>query len=471
MSTATEQFDVAVIGAGIGGLCAAALLARRGRRVIVFDALDGAGGRARSQLIEGCTLPRGALAFQTNGVLAAVCDEVGARFPVREVNQAYFWMRGGNGFAKLPARGGVRRMLELFTQVEGGGRAASQLALQMALTRIGRAVRDEAITDPGDGISFRDWLRQYTDNAALLDLFHAITSAISQVNDHEYPAKHWFAHTSKALSDGRFDRFALLPGGFASLASALLERILAMGGAVRLATPVARIVVEDGRARGIVLAAGSQRFIAADTVISNAGPRGTLALAGGAQALGAAYASTVERRVRPTPIVATFVISDTPLVDVEGSLLFAGLSRIVSGVPVTNTCPEWAPAGKHILAFYGTPASCLAPMNRAEERARNIEDVYTVFPDLEARGGRILDVQLRDIDDPDVTARSWPGFEMPVTTPLPNLFNVGDGCAPLGYVATPAAARSAQLAVEAVLRNDRPVAADAREPAHGWAPQ
>jgi thioredoxin reductase len=59
-------------------------------------------------------------------------------------------------------------------------------------------------------------------------------------------------------------------------------------------------------------------------------------------------------------------------------------------------------------------------------------------------------VQLRDVDDPDVVARSWPGYETPVTTPIPNLFNVGDGCAPIGYVASPAAAKSAYLAVEAI---------------------
>ena len=35
-----------------------------------------------------------------------------------------------------------------------------------------------------------------------------------------------------------------------------------------------------------------------------------------------------------------------------------------------------------------------------------------------------------DEDDPDVVARAFPGMHAPVDTPLPNLFNVGDGCAP-----------------------------------------
>src|SRR5262245_50392540 len=42
----TDRYDVVVIGAGIGGLTAAALLARRGRSVLVVDQHSVAGGNA-----------------------------------------------------------------------------------------------------------------------------------------------------------------------------------------------------------------------------------------------------------------------------------------------------------------------------------------------------------------------------------------------------------------------------------------
>mgnify|MGYP006980584450 FL=1 len=117
-------------------------------------------------------------------------------------------------------------------------------------------------------------------------------------------------------------------------------------------------------------------------------------------------------------------------------------------MPLTVVCPEWAPDGKHITSFYGTPKSCLAKMDREDERRANVADVHALFPDFEKKGGRILDVQLRDIDDPDVVARAFPGLHAPVDTPIPNLFNVGDSCAPDGFVATPAAAMSARLVME-----------------------
>jgi hypothetical protein len=90
-------------------------------------------------------------------------------------------------------------------------------------------------------------------------------------------------------------------------------------------------------------------------------------------------------------------------------------------------------------------------MDKDDERRANVADVRALFPDFDAKGGRVLDVQLRDIDDPDVVARSWPGYQVPVETPLPNLYNVGDACAPAGFVATPAAAMSARLAVDRIL--------------------
>ena len=43
----------AVIGAGIGGLAAAALLARAGRRVTVFEQADHTGGKAASRQLGG----------------------------------------------------------------------------------------------------------------------------------------------------------------------------------------------------------------------------------------------------------------------------------------------------------------------------------------------------------------------------------------------------------------------------------
>jgi phytoene desaturase len=451
----TKTRSAVIVGAGIGGMCAAALLARRGWLVTVVERIDQLGGRARTQNVGGYMLPRGAVAFQLTGALPKICQEVGAEFEVRPVSETWFWIKGDEQFVQLPGRGGIKKMLEMFARVHGGDKAGAmaQVGLQLAMARIGAAFKDPlAVSEGEDGPTFREWLQQHTDNPDLLGLFHTITSAVSAVNDFEYPARHWFAHFSQKALDARVDEFGLVAGGYEAVASALADVVRACGGQVRLATPVQRILAQDGRATGVEIIGenGQLEVLAADVVISNAGPTATLALAGDT-AVGADYAAFIRRRVRPTPIALTYVVSDEPLFPHRASILAAGLQRIVTGVPLTNICPEWAPDGRHIMSFYGTPKSCLTPMDRDEERRANIEDVHALFPNLEACGGRVLDVQLRDIDDPDVVARSWPGYHVPVETPLPNLFNVGDACAPDGFIATPAAAMSARLAVDRIV--------------------
>ncbi len=448
----TEQTKVVIVGAGVGGMCAGALLATKGFDVTVCEKIDTVGGRSRTQVIDGYQLPRGAVSYQLRGILPEICTEVGAEFEVREVSEMWFWIKGGDEFVPLPARSGIGKMLEMFLKVhgKGGKKAMAKVGLQLSIAKIGAAFKDpDAMVTGDEGPSFREWLEQYTDSEELISLFHTITSAVSAVNDFEYPARHWFAHV--AASKARMDKYAMVPGGFVAVSRALAKVIEQHGGKVLLNTPTRSIETANGRATGVVIEQdGRPQTLAADIVISNTGPATTLELAGEA-AFDDAYVRKLRERVRPTPIVATYVVSDEPLFEPRSALLAAGLKRIVTGVPLTNICPEWAPDGKHLMSFYGTPKSCLQPMDKEEERQANIDDVYTLFPDFEAKGGRILDVQLRDIDDPDVVARSWPGYNMPVTTSLPNLFNVGDACAPEGFIATPAAAMSACLAVDAIL--------------------
>jgi len=441
---------VVIIGAGVGGMCAGALLASQGHHVTVCERLDTVGGRTRTQLVGGYGLPRGAVSFQLTGALPKIFADVGAEVDVRPVSETWFWLKGGGDFIQLPARGGIKKMFEMFAQVHGGkGGALAQVALQLAISRIGAAFKSPTPLPEGEeGPTFRQWLERHTDNPELLSLFHTITSAVSAVNDFEYPARHWFAHFSQKGLDARVDQFGLVPGGFVAVSRALEAVIKRHGGEVRLTTPVRRIVTAAGRATGVEIEeAGVPRTLAADIVISNAGPIGTLGLVGDA-IMGRDYAHQIRARVRPTPIILTFTVSDEPLFPHRASILAAGLQRIVTAVPLTNICPEWAPDGKHIMAFYGTPKSCLAPMDKDEERRATIDDIHALFPGLEAAGGRILDIQLRDIDDPDVVARSWPGYNVPVQTPVANVFNVGDACGPDGFVATPAAAMSARLVVD-----------------------
>ena len=58
------HYDAIVIGAGAGGMSAAAHLVAAGRKVLLVESLDRLGGRASSEEIDGFIVNRGAIAIE-----------------------------------------------------------------------------------------------------------------------------------------------------------------------------------------------------------------------------------------------------------------------------------------------------------------------------------------------------------------------------------------------------------------------
>jgi phytoene dehydrogenase-like protein len=75
--------DAVVIGAGAGGLCAAARLAHAGLHTIVVDDKDRVGGRASTEEIDGFKVNIGAIAIELGGVFEETFNTVGAQLDIR----------------------------------------------------------------------------------------------------------------------------------------------------------------------------------------------------------------------------------------------------------------------------------------------------------------------------------------------------------------------------------------------------
>ncbi|MFX1450836.1 MAG: FAD-dependent oxidoreductase, partial [Promethearchaeota archaeon] len=56
-----EIYDVTIIGSGLGGLTAAALLSRKGFKTLVVEKKDRLGGRFSTMEYKGFNLPTGAI--------------------------------------------------------------------------------------------------------------------------------------------------------------------------------------------------------------------------------------------------------------------------------------------------------------------------------------------------------------------------------------------------------------------------
>ena len=72
-----ERYDVVVIGSGIAGLCAGALLARGGYKTLVVEKLSRIGGRCSTEEYEGFKLPTGAITIHTGAGMDETFRELG----------------------------------------------------------------------------------------------------------------------------------------------------------------------------------------------------------------------------------------------------------------------------------------------------------------------------------------------------------------------------------------------------------
>ena len=248
--------------------------------------------------------------------------------------------------------------------------------------------------------------------------------------------------------------FGVAPQGNIALLKSLAEVVTANGGDVWTSCPAKKILIKDGRAQGVVVEkAGSEVEIACNAVISDAGPVKTVELSG-RENFKADYLEQIDSLIAP-PIVETMVASDKPLVDFKGALLVAGARRIVVGLPATNICPELAPPGQHLTILWGTPASCLKPINVEEETRANMDDIRDIFPEFD-RLGKILKMKTRDINADMPSSRSLIGYDVPPETPIQYLYNVGDGAKPMGWQGLASCAKGAMLLADQVVKRVKP---------------
>jgi len=449
-----NEYDVAIIGSGIGGLCSAALLAHRGYKVILVEALARLGGRFSTVDYDGFKITTGALGIHTKGVIDEVYREVGADFDVTDVSKTSIWIDGN--WYELPQKGQIGFLLSLVDTVgQEKAKLIGRLVQRVAVEKIKSAFRQgvEYSKPVDEQLSFRDWLKQYTDNERVLQVFASLTSAISTVNDFEYPAAHWFAYISKR-GQGGITNFGCAPYGNIVLAKSLAKVATAKGGDVWTSSPAKRIMIKNGLAAGIVVAKdGKDTELSCKVVISDVGPKRTVELAG-SENFPADYLVQV-KGLRAAPIVASMVASDKPLFDSKCAMLIAGARRIVAGFPISNICPELAPPGHHLVHLWGTPASCSRKMDVEEEIRQNTEDIKQIFPGFEQHG-RILKMETRDIDDEFPALRSWMGYDPKPETPVAGLYNVGDGVKPFGWEGLAACAKGARLLVDNITKRVKP---------------
>lgn len=291
--------DVAVIGGGIGGLTAGALLARAGARVIICEQHSRPGGYCHSW---SRVWRRGSerLRFSFD---AAVHDVSGAYpdGPVRRIlgwlgaDERLEWCRGTHEYCvgstsvrvagdadcyvtelihRFPSEAhGIRQFFRLFrtSYDELFAHAALTSGLPRAPLTAAEMRSFQRLCPTLSSLA----ARPFKDVRDPLVHDHVLRTLLSVLSFYvtDDPNRLTFAQMLPLF--GYYFRGGYYPrGGSQALADVLAGAVRGAGGEVRIRAPVARIHARGGRVTGLALV--DRTFIRADVVISNADPQQTL---------------------------------------------------------------------------------------------------------------------------------------------------------------------------------------------------
>lgn len=411
-----EKYDIAVIGSGIGGLCSAALLASRGYKTLVVEKLPAMGGRCSTLQYKGYKLVTGVIGVPMGGMFRQLFEEVGVKYDARAVPPGCY--RIGKKDFQLPERGHFRALL-------------AQVCKDDAEVEVIRNAVKCADTweDPSNEISLRDWLLQYTSNEDVLELFQSMCAAYLVANSWEASAKEFFRSRREMMR--AYGQMGFVPQGSISLMQGLANVVQSKGGAVWTQSEVHKILVDDGKAVGMITEGqNGETEITAGAVISNAGPKATIKLAG-PEHFDRGYLREAGK-ILPGFQMWVATISDRPLHNWH-MVSTLHTRRLLSFNTVTHVCPEWAPPGKHLCLSTSGPHTQIGPHNLKQEVDLHIQDLRECIPGFD-KHAEILHVGCFNSEWPAIHNMALVGHApLSQKTPVENLYNVGDGVGISGF--------------------------------------
>ena len=271
--------DAIVIGSGMGGLTAAALLAKKGLRTLLFEKEKQVGGYVVSFKREGFTFDAtGAFigGCQEGGEFYQILKEIGAHedvefIPIHHIRNIY------PGFEVHLRQGGfnsyMEALLDLFPEEEKGLKAYLSL-----VKRIGKEVKSysemtliKKILFP---FYFRNLIRFHrSSHKAILDnLFRGgeIKLALHTLPVTEPPSRLSFLFVATLISKALMEGVFYPKGGMGRVSEAMAKSFLHSGGEIHLQMEVDRILIKDGRVEAVLTK--DEKMFQAPLVISNVNP-------------------------------------------------------------------------------------------------------------------------------------------------------------------------------------------------------
>jgi all-trans-retinol 13,14-reductase len=284
-----NEFDVIVIGSGMGGMTTAAALSRFDHRVLLLEQAQTIGGLTHSFTREGFTWDVGLHYCGTFGhdqLAGRILDWLsGGTVEFQSVGSVYDTLRFPDGFEVSVARPAAAYRMELKDLFpDHAAEIDAYFEALLAAEEAGHMVGAErAIPEPFRSAhkwwnerKLQRWCGRTTAEVIAELVSNPKLAAVLSAQWGDYGGKPEEASFAvHAIIMGHYLEGAAYPvGGAASIAKGLVPVIEAAGGAARAGTAVSKILLEDGKAVGVLTESGEE--INAPIVVSAIGARETI---------------------------------------------------------------------------------------------------------------------------------------------------------------------------------------------------
>ncbi len=312
MAQAQPEQQIVVIGAGIGGLVSAALLGARGYAVTVVEKEAGPGGKVRQIGVDGRPVDAGPTVFTLRDVFediftaagSSLSDHVTLREPAVLARHAW------DHTAQLDLHADPQHSEAAIGDFAGAAAARGYRAFRAEAQCI-HTILDKSMMRAGKvswplPLMWRIGLLRFGDLAAIRpyeSLWKVLGEHFADPRLRQlfgrystYCGSSPFATPATLMLVAHVEALGvwLIDGGMSALADALVRLGYANGVTFRFGAPVETVLVERGRAAGVILAGGER--LAAAAVIVNADPAALAAGCFGADAARAAAPLPAGRR-------------------------------------------------------------------------------------------------------------------------------------------------------------------------------
>jgi phytoene dehydrogenase-like protein len=395
-----------VIGSGIGGSGVAALLQHSGLfEVDLFEKNGLVGGRFASHVKDGFRLDVGCH-------LIANCDKgtLGEILKILGRPDAVEWRYARRPSPVFNFKGERVRFPQ---EIHKLGFTGDELSGIMQFFAETNSIPDSEWNSQ-DRKNMLDRLESYVRNDRARIIFGILSGVYFVIPDFETPVGEW-VRCNRDFMENRASGYPI--GGTGAVPGAYVRLLRENGGRVHLATPVRRILVEDGRAVGVETRAGAVHR--ADLVISNAGLKPTVNALVGRDRYGLETLARVDRLEYSEATFMVKVALDVPFVQNENMVMFMGcddqarlqreleegiIPEVASHamIPiVSNLDPTAAPEGKQLIIIGG--GANRQPLNSSREdwekwRQAFLNALEIVFPGIREHILWTVATSPRDID-------------------------------------------------------------------------